>query len=83
MGIRSVPQMERFMEIHGHGFDIPHGHDCIRLKQEQIPAASLSHRQGMECIRRNNQDFPFTDLVDLILDGIGNHAFQRQEDLHR
>ena len=83
MGIRSIPQVERFMEIHGHGFDIPHGHDCIRLKQEQIPAASLSHRQGMECIRRDDQDFSLTNLVDFILNGVCHHTFQRQENFHR
>ena len=83
MGIRSIPEMERPVEIGSHVLDIPHGHDGVRLKQEKIPAAAFTHGQGMQGVRGDDQDFPLADLVEFVLNGVGHRALQRQEDFHR
>ena len=82
VGVRSVVKIERPVELLNQRLDIAHAENPFRFKQEQIPAAPLTHGQGMGRLRRKDQDFSLVNMIDRILHHVVHHALQRQADLH-
>ena len=83
MRFRSVMQVEHPVKQSRQPFQVPQGHQHIRLKQEQQPAAVLPHSQGMDRLMGNHQHLVLPDRVRYAVYHIVHTAFQGQHDFHR